>query len=152
VIIKFFQSHRYNAAVLKCTKTLVWRHFTDRQFLIERLSKDYLNYSDSIRYTDFFRQNNVSVEVAAIHYFDFGIEQLRKILNMSHQDDVAELVAEMEQGLDQMLLAHLRKISPDNGKIGAALSGFLSDLEQNASEQPRTFYEPGGSVVPVGEQ
>lgn len=152
MIIKFLQAHRYNAAVLICTKKLVQQYFKNRQFFIERYSTDYLRYSDSIRYTEFFRKNGVPVEVAAIHYFDFSIEQFKKILDMSHQDDVAELVKEMEHGLDQMLLAHLSKVPTENGKIGSALSVFISSLDHKASEQPEAGYRSGRNVGPVGGQ
>lgn len=148
MIIRFIQAHRYNSAVLDHTKKLIRKHLKKGRFFIERSSTDYLKYSDSIRYTEFFRKNGVPVELAAIHYFDFSIEQFKRILDMSHQDDVAELVSEMEHGLDQMLLAHLKKASTDNGKIGAALSVFISSLDCQASEQT---FGPDRDVRPVGE-
>ena len=135
VIIRLIQSHRYNIAVLECTKRLVRKHFAERQWIVERFSTDYLNGRDSRLYTEVMRKYDVSIELAAIHYFDRSIDQFKRILDMSHQDDVAELVSEMENGLDQMLLAHLRKASTENGKIGAALSVFVSGLDRQASEQ-----------------
>ncbi len=120
--------------------------------MIERFSTDYLNRKDSRRYTDVFRSYNVSVELAAIRYFDRSIDQFKRILEMSHQDDVAELVNEMENGLDQMLLAHLREASTDNGRVGAALSVFISGLDRQASEQTEAVVEPDRDVRPVGEK
>lgn len=151
MILRFIQSHRYNTAVLECTKRLVRQHFTERQFLIERTSTDYLNGSDSRRYTEFFRKNNVSIELAAIHYFDFGITQLKRLLNMSDQDDVADLVEEMEHGLDQMLSAYLSKVALENGTFGDALSVFISGLDRQAAEHTGTVSGPDSDVRPVGE-
>jgi hypothetical protein len=151
VIIRLIQAHRYNSAVIDHTKKLIRKHFRKSQFFIERSSTDYLKYTDSIRYTDFFRKKGCPVELAAIHYFDFSIEQFKRVLDMSHQDDVAELVSEMEHGLDQMLLAHLRTASTDNGKIGAALSVFISDLDRQASGETEAVSYSDSGVRPVGE-
>ncbi|MEQ1538689.1 MAG: hypothetical protein ABL928_07165 [Sphingorhabdus sp.] len=119
--------------------------------MIERTSTDYLNGSDSRRYTEFFRKNNVSIELAAIHYFDFGITQLKRLLNMSDQDDVADLVEEMEHGLDQMLSAYLSKVALENGTFGDALSVFISGLDRQAAEQTGTVSGPDSDVRPVWE-
>lgn len=135
MIVRLIQSFRYNWAVLECTKTLVRKHFAERQFLIERCSTEYLSGGESRRYTDVFKRHGVSVELAAIHYFDFGITQLKRMLNMSNQEDIADLVGEMERGLDQMLSAYLRKVSIGNGAFGDALSNFLSGIEGQKSER-----------------
>lgn len=152
MIFRLIQSHRYNMAVLERTKRLVRKHFTERQWMIEKFSTDYLNGRDSRQYTELFRKYDVSIELAAIHYFDHSIDQFKRILDIAQQDDVAELLSEMEHGLDQMLLAHLGKASIGNGKIGAALSVFLSSLDPQTSEQTEPVFGPDRDVKPVGEQ
>ena len=135
MIIKLIRAYKYNAAVLSFTKKLVRQHFVERRFLVERSSIEYLNSGDSLRYTEFFRKNDIPVEVAAIHYFDFGITQLKRILQMSSQDDIVKLVEEMEQGLDRMIISLIGKISVDNGALVDPLAAFHLRVEHKSARQ-----------------
>jgi hypothetical protein len=162
VIIGFIKAHIYNAAVFNRMNNLVHGCFKDRKLFLEESSESYLNfikqssksflsYRDSIRYTEFFRKNDVSVDLAAIHYFDFNINQFKRTLRMSHQNDIADLVNDMERGLDQMVMAHLNTVAIGNGEIGPSLSIFISGLDRQASGQTVECDDPKSNVGRSGE-
>ena len=74
------------------------------------------------------RKRKFTVEDAAVAYFDASISAMKKVLPKPASQDVTDMMARMETGLDKMFLDCPGMVVPRNGSAGPMMADFTKEL------------------------